>query len=166
MNGTKKTWIVGLVAGAVLLAAASAGATPRDRNRTLGPDETARLRERVAGKIERVRRRVEALGEQGRIPARVMERFRSLHTKVVERTERIFSDGRVTPEERQELRGIKRHVRRFKRSVVQHLGIEVRGDGGSGDRHRRRHGGRNRDRDDDRGQPLPPPDDPSWGELP
>lgn len=98
---------------------------PADHDRTLGVERTTRLRERVQRKLDRVRQRIQALAARGAIGPAEVERHRELEARVLEITGRILADGRVTADERRELRRVRRHGRHLARELRARVGRDA-----------------------------------------
>ncbi len=89
--------------------------------RAFGPEETARLQERVERRLERASRRIEELARAGALTPEQLGRARALRERVVRRARQIFADGHVTVEEHRELRSLKREARALRRELRDHV---------------------------------------------
>ncbi len=129
MYGTKTKWMLAGLAAMMVLGSVAVAEAHRHRSgrgrQQIGPGDTAAFREKAGRKLDALRRRVEALGEAGRLRPAEVERFRRMHTRAVERSEMIFSDGRVTPEEIEQLQRMRRHFGEFKRAVRARVGPDA-----------------------------------------
>jgi hypothetical protein len=125
MSKSPVFFVTALLAALTVTAPASAhphGERCRDGEaRAFGPEDTARLRERVERRLERASRRIEALGREGVLTPDQLSRARALRQRVVQKAQQIFADGQVTIEEHRELRSLKREARALRRELREHV---------------------------------------------